>query len=286
MGWIALLFRIILLGLERIFVKRLGTGSSSISGAFLFFFIPSLFLLVWNVIFETNFPYAQIPGCFALSFVYALAFVLYVYALGNSDASLVSPLYNFSGVFLLFTTWLVLDEQLTPYKIAGVLLMVGGASMLNRGPVGSSILSSVKNLIKDPGCRAMLASAAFIAIGRTCDGWFMRHVTPVQYITMIYTGISLWLGIWVILTGRIRNAVGLFYSRKFDSMMAGIVNLSAYLCLLYAFKSIPVSIAEPLSILSMVVTFLMAYFLFKEKVSERIPGSLLILAGAGLLSFI
>jgi transporter family protein len=67
------------------------------------------------------------------------------------------------------------------------------------------------------------------------------------------------------------------------SVFSGTVNAYSYILLLFAFTVIPVSVAEPVSMLSMIVTVILAKYIFQERIRNRIIGAVIMLAGAWLL---
>ena len=75
----------------------------------------------------------------------------------------------------------------------------------------------------------------------------------------------------------------LLKSKPVPSSIAAFINAYSYLFLLIAFTKIDVSIAEPASMLSMVVTVILAHFIFREKIRNRIIGVVIMIAGAWML---
>ena len=132
LAYLALLGRIILVGYERILVKQLGQQSNSEGAAFLFFGVATLFLVPFLLFVSAPSSYGFLLLVALGSFTYAIAFALYVKSLSIGEASLVSPLYNFNVLFLLILTAILLGEPITVFKIAGILLLIFGASLLNR----------------------------------------------------------------------------------------------------------------------------------------------------------
>jgi transporter family protein len=63
-------------------------------------------------------------------------------------------------------------------------------------------------------------------------------------------------------------------------LAGGFTNAYSYIALLNAFKYIDVSIAEPVSMVSSLVTAFFAKYIFKEKVSLRVIGTIILIAGA------
>lgn len=282
LGYLALLGRIVLLGYERIIVKKLGDKADSVSGAFIFFALATVFLFpaIFFVEFPSNYDFLELAAL--SSFVYAFAFWLYVKSLSNEEASLVSPLYNFNVFFLLILTVIFLGEEFTFLKVIGLALLIYGASFLNKK---TSLLQSLKSLFTNKHCFLMIISSFLIAIGRTIDGFVVQDIHPIHYAFSIYLGISLFLFIYLLFSKTAHKAFSLLKEKPVISCMSGFVNSYSFLLLLISFKYIEVSVAEPASMLGMIITVLLAGRIFKENIKQRLIGVSIMVAGIWLLFF-
>ena len=280
MAYLALLGRILLLGYERIVVKRLGHQAGSAGVAFLFFAIATLFLLPFALWVGVPDDGGFLTYVGLASLVYAVAFLLYVRSLSTGEASLVSPLYNFNVFFLLVLAAVTLGEPITLLKIVGVVLLVLGASFLNRQ---GSVWRSWVGLVRDPACRLMIICSLLMAVGRTIDGGVVQDVEPITYAFCLYAGISLCLGLTLALTRGMGEALALLRKEPRAATTAGAINAYSYLLLLIAFTHIDVSVAEPASMLGMVVTVVLARFAFGERIRDRLVAVGVMIVGAWLL---
>ena len=282
LAYLALLGRIMLVGYERIVVKQLGQRANSEGAAFLFFAVATLFLLPFLLFVDLPSSYGFLGLVVLASSIYAIAFVLYVKSLSLGEASLVGPLYNFNILFLLILTAILLGERVTVLKIAGILLLFFGASLLNRT---RNLLRSLGALFRDRACRLMILCSLLMAIGRTIDGFVVQDVPPMLYAFFVYSGISLFLLIYLLLTKRTGEMLSLLRNRPGIAAAAGAVNAYAYVLLLYAFTQIDVSAAEPASMLSMIATVILARLIFKEEIGRRLAAVIIMIAGAWLLLY-
>lgn len=278
-AYCALAVRILLLGCERIIVKKLGERSSA-GATFLFFSTATIFLLPLLFFVEMPADLGFMKGVTAASAIYTAAFILYVAALAQGEVSLVGPLYNFNVFFLLILSVVFLGEKFTLAKLAGLSIIVYGASYLNRQ---AAFFRSLRVLFFDRPCRMMMACSLFLAIGRTIDGAFSRNVDTVVYAIAIYVVMSVMLFFYLLARGAFSETAALFREKPGLTFLAGFVNAFSYLFLLAAFRAIDVSVAEPASMLSMVVTVVLARFFFGEKIRDRLVGVTIMIAGAWLL---
>ena len=279
LGLLALTGRILLLGVERILVKKLGTGEDPASTSVLFLGLATIFLLPPALFVEVS--YHPVLWLTALSgLIYAIAFYLYVKSLSIGEASLVSPLYNYNVFFLIVISSIFLNEPVTGYKVAGTALLVYSLSLLNRQ---SNFLLSIKAVFRDTACRMMIACSLLVAVARVIDGFIIREVSPLFYAFIVSVALTGYLLIFIFATGKAGLIIKLFKKKPGLSLVNGAVNAYSYLLLLLAFTEIDVSVAEPASMLSMIVTVTLAKFIFKEKIRDRMIGVAFMIAGAWFL---
>lgn len=280
-AYIALLGRILMLGYERIVVKQLGTNSDSVGAAFLFFSIATVFLI--PVLFFIDMPtdWSFLLWVLLAAAIYSNTFVLYVRSLSLGEASLVGPLYNFNVFFLLILTSVFLGEKITGLKFAGIFLLFYGTSYLNEQ---TNPVKSLKALFTDRACQLMILCSFLMAFGRTIDGYAVQSVSPVFYSFALYFMISVFLLIFILLKKRWSFTMDLLRRKPVPSAIAAFINAYSYLFLVIAFTKIEVSIAEPASMLSMIVTVILARFIFRENIRQRLIGVIIMIMGAWLLT--
>ncbi|MGD9552091.1 MAG: EamA family transporter, partial [Candidatus Caldatribacteriota bacterium] len=74
-----------------------------------------------------------------------------------------------------------------------------------------------------------------------------------------------------------------FWEKPKLAIISGFTNAFSYLFLLYALLQIDLSIAEPLTNISLILTLFFSALLFQENIREKIPGTIIILIGGWLL---
>lgn len=288
----ALAGRVGLLGYERIVAKRLSAGRTATGATFLFFAVGTA---VWApaLLWSGLIPLDVLAWATLASLIYAGAFVLYIGALGRSDASLIGPLYHTSILVVIGLSWLVLDEGVTPLRALGGALLLYGASMLHREGSPWAIVASARKLWEDTGARMMLAGAVLLGGGRIVDKFVITRIASEVSLTALRPAtaygiletalIAGWLAIALLATGRLRPTIELARERPVPALVSGALNMTSYILLLVAFTGLDASIADPASSVSMVVTVLLAGLIFDEPWRERLPGALVMVVGAWLL---
>jgi len=280
---LALFGRVVTLGMERIIVKKMGTNADSFCSTFLFFFLGALCLLPFVPSEQPN-TWAFVPKALLSGFFYSVAFVCYVRSLSLEEASLVSPLYNFNVFFLALLAFFWVGEPLSVYKCLGLVLLVYGASHLNRPEhTPSTFFRSMRALLHNRGCQFMIAASLLIAVGRVIDKSNIQNAPPVTYCFFLYLIIAAYVFVYVLIQGRTRGIFYLFRERPWTAMASGAINAYSYLFLLLAITEIDVSVAEPVSMLGMVVTLVLSWWFLGENIRRRWIGVLLMIGGASVM---
>ncbi|MGC9771507.1 DMT family transporter [Fervidobacterium islandicum] len=273
--WMSL--RIILLGYERIAGNRISKGSPTFVAAWGFFFFSFLsFFPFFNTITWKILLNSLVSGT-----IYSISFSLYTYALGNEDASVIAPLYNLNAIFLVILAAMFLGEHFSVKRLLGALLMIYGVSFLKKG---ENVVISYKNIIKSKGAVAMIVASLLMAIGRIIDRKFTINLSPLGYSVGIYLVISAYILIYGVATGsRIPDYISLVKQKWLYLILGGICNAYSYVALLKAFNYFGVSVAEPLSMLSVFVTMFFAKIFLKEVIGIRLLAAILLFSGSILI---
>ena len=269
--------RIIFIAFEKIFVRMLGDRQGNIdynlSATFLFFIFGAIILLPLAVFIPVNNLIFLLP-CYGSSLLYTIYSYSFVTSLATGETSLVTPIYSLNGLILLIFSFLFLTEPFTLTKIIGVILMIVGVSLLKniRNP-----LYSIGYIITDIPSRMMFLAVTSQCLGRIIDKYYLPNVHPITYSTILYFFIALNLLVILLIKRKANTILKVFHEKPIVSITSGLINGFSYLFLLYAMQQIDLSLAEPLTNLSLVLTLLFSFLFFKENVIEKLPGSILIL---------
>ena len=281
MGFIsgsALTGRILLLGYERIAFKKAGREKNSIISTFLLFFIPTFLLL--PILFYYSWDFIVLLYAFPSSVIYTAAFLIYIYVLSNYEVSLIVPFYNFNVFFLLILSILFLEDTFNTLKIIGIFMLFLGTTFLNKE---ARLLDSLKAVYKNKGCQLMILVSMLMAVGRVIDTFLIRTFNPGEYSIALYLLISFDIFIIILFTKKVKDIIPTFKSRYKEFLIGSGTNAFSYLFLLIAITEIEISVAEPLSMLSIILSIIFSYLFFKEKIKDRLIGGIIMSIGAVLL---
>lgn len=279
-AYFALALRVILLGFERIIVKKLGSHQTSVGSTFWYFFIATIiltpFLLLESVPASWSFLWL---AAFSAA-INTVTFWLYVKSLAEGEASLVTPLINMNAFFVLVLAMLFLGEEITIMKVFGICIMIYGLAFIgNHG----HLISSIKALLHSKPCRYMIIASVFLAVGRTIDAYAARNAPPLTYGWFMFAFTSITIMLMEFPTHAIRKTILLLKKRPFLAIGAGATNAFTFLLFLIVVQKIDLSVIEPIVMLSSVVTVFAASFVFHENIKERIKGVIIMSLGAWLL---
>ncbi len=119
-----------------------------------------------------------------------LATLLYARALKASDLSLAIPFITFTPLFLLATAAAIVGEQPTATDAIGVLLLVGGAYVLNSSARDRGYWAPLQSLLAQPGPRLMLGVAFLWSFSAAFDKMGVRNSSPVFWATSLFVTLT------------------------------------------------------------------------------------------------
>jgi drug/metabolite transporter (DMT)-like permease len=107
---------------------------------------------------------------------------MYMSAIRESPLSLTLPYLAFTPVFNILTGYLLLGERVSPAGLAGILLVVSGAWLLNlkRSQNGGrrNVLEPFRAIARERGSRLMLMTAAIYSLTSVIGKIALLQVTP------------------------------------------------------------------------------------------------------------
>ena len=276
--YLALGARILLLGVHHILIKKL-TEYGTIALIFWWYAFSVVIYAPFALSRGTQ-DFSFLPYTLGATAVYAVAIVLFTQSLREGEASLVTPLKSITGLFALFLAVVFLGEQFTFMKLFGILLIVSGASFLTRG---KDIVQSYKALFSNRAAVYMMLSVAFMAAGRVFDGAAVRITEPIMHAFFVEVFGMILFGSYLLCRGQLASTTVVFRKRPVMMTVFLIESTTSYFCLLYVFSHMEVSVAEPLTMLSLLITVVIAKYVFKERIKERLLGAVIMIGGAWLL---
>jgi drug/metabolite transporter (DMT)-like permease len=113
------------------------------------------------------------------------AMLLYMRAIRDHPLSLTLPYLAFTPVFVIVTGYLLLGEKVSLEGGAGILLVVGGAWLLNLEHANPSSwrgwVAPLRAIFYEPGSRMMLGVAMLYSLTSAMGKGAMQHMSPQQF---------------------------------------------------------------------------------------------------------
>ncbi|MAH33194.1 hypothetical protein CL615_02270 [archaeon] len=210
------------------------------------------------------------------------AWIFYIKAIRNSHLSLVAPFLTLTPVFLIFTSFVILNELPTIIGFFGILLVVIGTYTLNLREKSKGVLGPVRFIFNEKGCLHMITAAFLFSITSAIGKILVLKSSPL-FISAIYLpSVVVPLLIIVIFTsrksfGQLKSNFNNFF---FTGLFFGLMMMTTALALPLAIVPYIISIKRTSSIFGV----LYGYFIFKEEyIKERLVGAVIMLVGAGLI---
>lgn len=210
--------------------------------------------------------------------------LIFMKAIQSSGLSLTMPMITFTPLFLLLTSPLMIGEFPTLKGLAGILLIVGGAYILNLPEWKKGLFAPFRALFIEKGPRLMLLVAFLWSITSNIDKIGVNSSSPLVWAASVN-------GVMVILlfpltvwkskgkTGKIRNN---FWPLFLMGISAGLVLVFQ----MFAVKLTLVAYVISIKRVSAGLSVLWGFFLFKEKKDlSRLFGVIIMLAGVFLIGW-
>jgi drug/metabolite transporter (DMT)-like permease len=211
----------------------------------------------------------------------AVAGVLILVALKKGDLSLIAPIQTLTPLFVLVISVFFLKQTPSPIGLAGILLVVLGGVFLDKNP-HESLTSVLKRIVSYQPALLSVAAAFLYAVASVLDARGLQSTALGLWILYIYFFIFLFL-----------TPVVIFSKRKslppLKAQLPLLIFVTCFhvMALLFQFIAMGLkSVSYVMSIkrLSSVFTVLLAYaFLNEKRAVSRVPGAIIMVAGAVLI---
>jgi len=244
-----------------------------------------LFLPVfWLILPDLSLPLEVVP----ILTVSAAAETVYYLALGRAyeggDMSVVYPVARSSPVFVTVAAALVLGETVTPWGLAGILVIFAGVYTLHLRGIGRSELLQPLRRLGEPASRYALVAALGTTVYSIADKMGVTAVAPLHY--------AFWMIIFntgflttVALFRRGTGGLGVEARRNLPrAATAGFLMTGGYILVLVAMSMTQVSYTLALRQASVVLGAIMGVTILKEQHRWiRVASSAVIFAGVYIL---
>jgi uncharacterized membrane protein len=214
-----------------------------------------------------------------------LAYYIYLTAIRMAPLSLSVPYLSFTPVFTILTAGLILQESIPATGFLGILLVTGGAYVLNIDRYVHHPLAPLKAIFDSPGSRRMLAVALIWSLTSALGKKGVQLSDPAFFGVVYMVAVSApmaAIAIWRIRHGK--TVVNLQGRNKTWLFLGGLATALSMITHFHAIELAPVSYMISVKRTSLIFSVLYGGLIFKEKqMRHRLLGTSIMLSGAAVL---
>lgn len=203
------------------------------------------------------------------------SWLCYFRALQLGDINKVVPIDKFSVVLTILLAFIILHEEITIAKGAGVVLVGAGTFLMIEKKDVTENKSAKKSWILYAAGSAIFASLTSILGKIGISGVESNLGTAIRTVVVL---IMAW--VMVLVSGKAKSVKSVPKNELLFIGLSGLATGGSWLCYYKALQDGSASVVVPIDKLSIVVTVVFSYIVFKEKLSKKsLFGLLLIIAG-------
>ncbi len=213
----------------------------------------------------------------------ALATILYMRAIKQSDLSIAIPMMAFTPIFLVLTSPLLIGEFPNTFGLIGIILGVIGAYALNIKEIHNGYLAPFRALLKQPGPKLMLAAAVIWGITSNYDRIGIQNSSPIFW--AIAVNVFMTLVMSVVLCFKPKENLRQIPANLNYLLPIGLFSALSYIAYIIAINFALVSYVISVKRTALIFGVLFGHFIFKEKgVKERLMGAAIMVLGIVLIA--
>ncbi len=250
-------------------------------------------LLLFTPLFIIYFPAVSLSSDVIWGFILVSGLLHFVYwvfltkALETGDLSLVYPIMRSSPALVLLFSIFVLNEDVSPQGVAGILLVVLGSYAINMRHFSfSEWVGPLRALFRDRSIQFAFLTLVTVAAYSVVDKVAVGHIHPVAF-AYIYPWFSMLLFSGYIrqckVKGEIKNE---WRANRKTILVCGFLSIFGYFLILVAFTFERVSYVVGLRQVSIIFAVLLGGYALKEKHQKlRFISASIIFIGTFLIAF-
>jgi drug/metabolite transporter (DMT)-like permease len=207
-----------------------------------------------------------------------IAIICYIKAIKCSDLSITVPLINFTPLFLLITSPVIIGEFPNFWGLIGSLLIVAGSYTLNIKEKHKGYLAPFRELLKERGPKLMLTVAFIWSITSNIDKIGVQNSSSIFWVIAINGFMA--LAMLPVMLYKSRRNIGQTLVGLKALILIGLFNGLAMLFQMVAISLTLVAYVISIKRTSSMLSVLLGSLLFKEKgIKERFTGAIIMVLG-------
>lgn len=209
--------------------------------------------------------------------------ILMIKSLQLSNLSISIPMLSFTPVFLVLTSYLMLNEFPTFAGLFGVLFVVAGSYVLNITKLRNGYLEPIKSLFRNKGVFYMVIVAFLYSLCANLGKIGVGMSNPAYYMFMFYLIYSVIL--FIVFFRNIKSNLAMLNENLNFFVLGGLSTAASEILIGAAYKYSIVPYIISLKRTSILFAVFIGIFMFKEKnFKQTIIGSAIMFVGVLLIS--
>tara|TARA_Y100000310_G_scaffold335354_1_gene417200 strand:- start:89 stop:964 length:876 start_codon:yes stop_codon:yes gene_type:complete len=206
--------------------------------------------------------------------------------LEKGDLSHVYPIIRSSPALVLIFATTFFDEQVSTIGVAGILLVVCGAYLINTKQMSiAGLTEPLRSISTERPTQLAILTMCMVTMYSLVDKQVVNFVHPIIYIYFIDCFIFLVFTPYILLHKSQSAIVQEWQTRKWSMFVNGTIALVGYILILYAFTMANVSYVTGLRQLSIVFAVLLGgHILREEHKAIRLTSAAIIFIGAAFIA--
>lgn len=178
MDWLILsLIGALLLALSEIVQKKVLRKEKVLEFTILLYFFGFLILAALSYDFRfSELTYFEYGIIICRGLLASLGIYFFGKALQRADISFVSPMMNFSVIFLILFSFIFIGETLSIIEILGVFLIMIGAYIIQLNPK-MNLTDPIKNIRRSKAVHYLILTMIFYSLATLLEKYFFNHVS-------------------------------------------------------------------------------------------------------------
>lgn len=262
-------------------MKRLkGVNSSIVVWVQYVFALPFLLGLLYF-----NYPQKINLNVYWIGALNGILLILSTYLLFKatkiSDLSISMPMLSITPLFLIFTSYFMLNELPTFYGLLGIFFIVMGAYTIHIKDYKKGFFYPFKALFKDKGAFYALAVAFIFSIAANFGKIGILYSNPLFYVCFVYIFVSAIMTPLIIFNKKIKEIKTNFSALALLGFSSAFMMVTSAYAVLMSIVPYVISLKRS----SVVFAIFFGYFFFNEKnIKNALIGTIIMLVGGVLIT--
>lgn len=269
------------------FSKKYFTGNTGLELLLVRFFVPGFLLL--PITLMGSYPEFGSEFWLWIAILVPLeltAMLMYSLAIRDCPLYLTLPYLAFTPVFNVFTANIILGETVSSQNLAGILMVVFGAYLLNvnkpESGQGYSLIRPLKAIVTERGSRLMLTAAIVYSVTGAMGKGAMQYVDPKTFGAFYFSVIGFSTLLLILLLKP--NSIRVIAKKPGYGLLVGVCMAIMVICHFLSISQIEVAYMVAVKRTSLLFGIVLGAIFFSERhLSQHFGAGMLMVVGVAVI---